>query len=206
MDFSKVTFRCSQLGRIMTPPQEKAAKERGDLGQTCKTFLRQYYRELRYGRSKDVTTKYMEKGLMVEEDAITLYSRLKKRFYKKNDRRLTNEYITGEPDIYEGVDIEHATHIPDLKASWDLFTFPFPSDPVNKDYLYQIQGYCALTGAKSGSIAYCLIDTPETLIEDEKRKLFYKMNAGTTENRDYITACEELERNMRFDDIPLVRE
>ena len=64
-------------------------------------------------------------------------------------------------------------------------------------------GYMWLTGATRATVAYCLVNTPEMLISDEKRKLMYKMGALTTESPEYVTACEELERNMVYDDIPL---
>jgi hypothetical protein len=47
------------------------------------------------------------------------------------------------------------------------------------------------------------VNTPETIILDEERRLMYKMNAGTTENPDYIKACEELRKAMQYDDIPM---
>jgi hypothetical protein len=193
MDFSKTLFRCSSLGKIMTDGG----------GVTREKYLRQLHRELKYGRRKEFTSKYTEKGLQVEEDAITLYSRVKKTFFKKNSERLNNSFITGEPDLFTGLEIRSADTIIDTKASWDLFTFPYPTDKPDKNYYWQMQGYMALTGAKSATLAFCLVNTPETLINDEKRKLLYKMNAGTDLNPDYIEASEELERSMIFDDIPM---
>lgn len=203
MDFSQTKIRCSAIGEIMTPPKSKEAKEAGLLGETATKYLKQLFRELRYGRKKEFTSKYTDKGLMVEEDSITLYSRLKKKVFKKNEQRLENDFICGTPDLFEGESITRATNVIDTKSSWDLFTFPFPNDKQNTDYYWQLQGYMALTGARSAVLAYCLIDTPLTLINDEKRKLFYKMNAGTEENPDYVAACEELERRMMFGDIPM---
>lgn len=193
MDFSSTLFRCSSLGKIMTEGQ----------GITREKYLRQLHREIKYGRRKEFSSKYTEKGLQVEEDSITLYSRVKKVFFKKNKERINNSYITGEPDAFTGTDIRNADKIVDAKSSWDLFTFPYPNDKISKDYYWQMQGYMALTGARSATLAFCLIDTPETLIMDEERKLFYKMNAGTFENPLYIQACEELRRSMIFGDIPL---
>lgn len=204
MDFSKTLFRCSSIGHLMTEPVSKAAKEAGELSEGCKTHLIDIYVSAKYDRQSDVSNKYFDKGNMVEEDSITLYSRLKKRFFKKNSEPLTNEFIKGTPDLYTGKEITNAEKIIELKSSWDIFTFfRVHTKALNNLYYWQIQGYLALTGAKVGKLAYCLINTPETLINDEKRKLFYKMNAGTEENSDYKAACLELEKNMIYDDIPM---
>src|SRR5688572_14682194 len=184
--FDNTLIRCSCLGKIMTEARSKSEV----LSETTKTYLRQLFREIKYDRKKEITTKYMEKGLMVEEDAITLYSLVKKRFFKKNEERVKNDYLCGTPDLFIGESIEQAKEIIDIKSSWDLFTFPFPSDKINKDYFYQLQGYMFLTGAEKATLVYCLIDTPLTLINDEKRKLLYKMGVVTDENPDYMAACE----------------
>lgn len=202
---SDLKIRCSSLGKIMTEPQAKAAKDRGDLSETAKSHLIELYVEHHYGRTKEITSKYMEKGKECEEDAITLYSRLRKTFFKKNTERLTNMHITGEPDLYIGKDILFADRIIDTKSSWDLHTFiKAKLDDVNKDYYWQGMGYMALTGAKHFTLAYCLINTPVSLILDEKRKLAYRMDVIDDFGRpDYVEACKRLEHNMIFDDIPL---
>lgn len=203
IDFKKTLFRASAIGQIMTEPQSKAHKEAGRLGKTAKSYCRQLYREMMYEREKEIYSKYLEKGLQVEEDAITLYSRVKKVLFLKNTERLTNEFVSGHPDLYIGKDIRHADEVNDIKSSWDLFTFPFPSDPLNDDYDWQLQTYMALTGAKTSKLIYCLIDTPEVLINDEKRKLLWKMGVTTDLNPDYQAACVEIDKNMRFTDIPM---
>lgn len=204
-DFSNTLFRCSSLGHLMTLPKEKAARERGDLSESAKTHLIDIYVSKKYNRQSDVRSKYMEKGLMVEEDSITLLSRLRKRMFKKNKETLFNKYIQGTPDLYEGgEDIFHAQVIDELKSSWDIYTFfRVHTKSLNADYYWQVQGYMDLSGATKANLIYCLINTPQVLIDDEKRRLLYQMNAGTTENPDYKEACEELDRLMIYDDIPM---
>ena len=70
-------------------------------------------------------------------------------------------------------------------------------------YYWQLQGYMYLTGAMSASLAFCLIDTPVILVEDEKRKLMWKMGVDTSENSEFKEACNGLERLMIYDDIPI---
>lgn len=200
MNFNNILFRCSALGYIMTESRSKS----DPLSETTKTHLIDVYVQNKYGRQSDISNKYIQKGLMVEEDSITLYSRVKKTFFKKNDQHLSNAYIKGTPDLFTGLEIKQADEVLDTKSSWDIYTFfRVHTQPLNKMYYWQLQGYMALTGAKIAKLVYCLVNTPETIIMDEERKLLYRMNAGTTENPDYIKACEELRISMIYDDIPM---
>lgn len=195
--FKNYLFRCHSIGKLMTEPKLKADKEAGNLSETTKTFLMEVFIQEKFNRKKDISNKYIEKGLLVEDEAIKLYSRIKLEDYVKNDNRFKNDYLIGTPDII-------SDSVIDIKSSWDIFTFfATMNKDVDSAYYWQLQAYLALTGASVAKLAYCLVNTPETLINDEKRKLMYKMNVATDENPEYLKACEELEHSMTFDDIPL---
>ncbi len=191
-----------EMGKLI---MKKNSTENDSLSQTCKSYLRKLYRSLMWNRpDDDIMTKYMEKGLMVEEDVITLYSRSRGIFFKKNDVHLSNEFVKGHPDLFEDAEvITEAKIITDMKASWDATTFPFPTDPISTDYEWQGHTYLDLTGAETFQLVFGLIDTPLVLQNDEKRRLMYKMGAGTDEDPLYKEAVEKLERNMNFSDIPI---
>lgn len=200
IDFSTLQFRCSGLGHLMVEPRSKS----GVLSEGTKTHLMDVYVKEKYGRQTDISNKYIQKGNMVEEDAITLYSLLKGEFYQKNESHLSNGFIKGTPDLFVGETIHQAHTIIDIKSSWDIFTFfRVLTKDLNKLYYWQLQGYMALSGAKSATLAYCLVNTPEILLEDEKRKLFWKLDAATQESELYQTAAAEIEKAMRYDDIPM---
>lgn len=203
MNWNETLIRCSSLGNIMTEPKEKAAKEAGELSKTAKNYLKKVYAREKYGREQDIVTKQIQKGVEVEEESITLLSRVLKKMLKKNDVRLSNEYITGLPDIFEGESVEKAESITDIKSSYDLFSFlPNIGEPLDRDYYYQLQGYMALSGAKRASIAYCLVNTPEHIIQGEKYKLFKAMNMISEESPEYLKEAAKIERSLIFDDIP----
>ncbi len=206
IDFSKYKFRCSSLGKLMTnPPGKKDVDSWQGLSETTKTYLMECYVREKYGREKEIINKYLEKGLMVEEDAITLYSRVRKILFNKNQENLSNEYITGTPDIYLGHDIHNAEEVNDVKSSWDIYTFfATMTKPLNKDYFYQLQGYMELTKAPKSNLVYCLIDTPQPLILDEMKKLQWKMGVSDPDSNEvYKAACEYLEKAMTFSDIDI---
>jgi hypothetical protein len=74
---------------------------------------------------------------------------------------------------------------------------------MNKDYVYQLNAYMDLTGEQEMSLVYVLCNTPEKLIEDEKKRLAWKMATIDPSTDDaFQMACVEIEKNCIFDDIP----
>ncbi len=179
-------------------------KDDEPLSATAKSYLKRYYAYLKYGKwsaSLDKGNKYTNKGKLAEPESIVLCSFLDDRAYSKNLERFDDDFLTGEPDIVD--QRPEGTYVIDVKTNWDIETFV---DCLGKDltplYWWQIQGYMALTGAKSGEVSYCLVDTPETLLNQEKQWLMNRMDAATNLNPEYMEAERELVNNMTFSDIP----
>jgi hypothetical protein len=204
MDFSKTKIRSSSVGYLMSEPQLKADKEAGKLSKTAQKHLLEVYVYEKYGRRKDIQTKQMKKGIEVENESIDLLSLYLKKPFNKNEIRVTNDFITGLPDIFEGSDIHNAEAIIDIKSSYDLWTFlgNLP-DKLDSLYYWQMQSYMWLTNAKQASIAYCLVDTPFGIIEQEKRYLLNKMDVISEESVEYVKESAKLEFNMTFGDIDI---
>lgn len=203
MNANEINFRCSQLSNLMTEPRN-AESGKKTLSETCKAQLFETYVSAKYGRDPEVENKYIMKGLMVEEESLKLYDKMKTGRIKKNDFIIENKYIKGSPALFTGEDIIHADTVILLKSSWDIFSFfRAGSEKLNPKYYWQLQGYMALTGAQKGRIVHCLVNTPDALIEDEKRRLLWKMGIYNDANKTYQRGCNELEKNMRFDDIPV---
>jgi hypothetical protein len=176
------------------------------LSQTAKSYLAKVYAEVKYGKRSMQQlkgNKYTEKGKLVEEDGIDLVCLLDRRMLRKNDVRLTNEFLTGEPDLYLGEDIRNAEYVIDIKCPWDVETF-FGNlgSPLNSDYFWQMQGYFALTNAPEGEVSYTLVSAPVDLILEEKRKLFYKLGVVTEEDPEFQRQFRELINNMTFEEMP----
>jgi hypothetical protein len=181
-----------------------ARKDEVNLSLTCRNYLIDLYVESKYGRTKDITNKYIKKGLQVEEDSITLLSLTEKKFLTKNAMRLNNEFVSGEPDAFSGEDIFRAECIYDTKSSWDLFTFSHSKygQDINQDYFWQLQGYSDLTGCTNLALAYCLVNTPMPLINSEIQSTWYKMGCPAEDSGIYIETCAAIEKSMTYDDIP----
>jgi hypothetical protein len=132
----------------------------------AKTFLKSLAKEYLFGYHAVVTTKYMEKGLLVEDESIDLYNSVFFTNHKKNTERRENKVLTGECDIFTG------RRLIDMKSAWSLDTFPAFSEDAH-DPLYEWQGrsYMQLWDCDEFELAYCLVNTPEELIRYEQRDL-----------------------------------
>lgn len=192
-DYSKSLVRCHALHTIMTNISSK------ELTKGHLTFVRKFHRELKYSRRPQIKSKYIEKGHACEEDAITLLSRVKGTFFKKNEERIENAFLSGEPDLYIGESIRTALEGYDTKCSWDLDTFPFPGDDLPPEYEFQNHGYMALTGARKWTTAYCLVNATAGLIMAEKYDLMRKLGDVPDNHPAYIKGCIEIEKNLIYD-------
>ena len=155
-------IRCSAIGKIMTAPRSKSEV----LSQTAKSYIEELAKEHLFGIKKVFKSRYTDKGNEVEEQAIELTEDvLGFEFLTKNEKYFENDYIKGTPDVIT------TSLIIDVKSSWSGETFPFfESELPNKDYYYQVMGYMWLTGKKDALISYCLINTPEEIVNDEIRR------------------------------------
>jgi hypothetical protein len=204
---AKSSLTAKQASDMASLLVRKENGTKNSLSDGCIDYLVSVYAWEVYGRvpiSKELMeVDQMRKGKMVENDSIELLSFIDDTIYTKNDQRIHNEFLSGEPDvIITGLE-DIPTKIIDIKSSFDLpgfFMKAFSEPPLS--YTYQVQGYCDISGALEGEIAYCLVNSPETMISDAKRKLLYMMNVATEENTEFKETWANLERSMVFDDIP----
>lgn len=169
-------------------------KDIKNLSDTCKTHLVDLYISYVYGRRSEIRSKYIEKGNMKEEDAITLYSIVNNIFFQKNTARKSDGFINGELDFHNEV------RIFDTKVSWDIFTFfRNLTKEVNPIYDWQMQGYMKLWDKEDATLVFALVDTPEDLILNEIKKMQYSF-VGTEEQLKQKE--EDIRHRMTYTDIP----
>jgi hypothetical protein len=197
MNWNETLIRASSVGYIMTEPVTKADKEAGLLSKTAQRHLLDVYISNKYNRSKDIQTKQMKKGIEVEQESIDLLSMFLKKPFAKNTERFSNKYITGLPDIIDD-------GIIDIKSSYDLWTFlgNIP-DKLDNLYYWQMMSYMWLTGKAKATIAYCLVNTPDNIIQQEKYYLLKKLDVISEESPEFVREAMKLELNMKFDDIAI---
>ena len=183
-------IRCSALGKIMTNARSKSEV----LSKTCKSYLQELAIEEMYGIKKEFSSRYTDKGIEVERTSIDLVQdNCDFGFMYKNEEHFENDYLTGTPDVNTD------NILLDVKSSYDATTFPwFEEEIPNKDYYYQLQGYMALCNKRKSVLAYCLVNTPFQIVEDEVRRAHWQEHL--------IDESEELradvEARHNFDHIP----
>lgn len=139
------------------------------LSEGAKTYCKMIASQEIFEYRKIVTTKALEKGLAVEQDTIDLYNSVFFTRHTKNTERRTNDWLTGECDIYVPSECTK-----DVKSSWSLDTFPLlPEDCDDSGYQWQGIAYGILwPDAKYHELFYGMVDTPDELIkwmsDDEK--------------------------------------
>lgn len=222
VDFKTYKFRCSSIGYLMTDAQYITDKQlaeldrlskkekltdkqritlgdlinkrdaKPELSKTTKKYLKDVWISEVYGRERDTSSQYTEKGLYCEEDGLNLAMDHYDTLLVKNKVELSNEFIKGTPDCLL------KDKVLDIKNSWNIFTFS-ESDGSNKNYQYQGLGYMALTGRKKFDLVYCLCNAPEYMIVQEKSRRMWKI----PNDPEAIAEMEaEVEKDMTFDDIP----
>ena len=176
-----ILFRASALSAIMTD-----GKGKDELSVGAKTYVTKLAKEFVYGYDEKVSSKYMDKGIQVEDESIDLYNAVHLSSHAKNMERKTNAWITGEADIVAD------DRIIDIKSSWCLTTFPVLADQGrDTGYEWQLRAYMWLWDRPRADIAYCLVSTPEDLIGWENKTLHQ---------------VDHINRELRVTVVPYVRD
>lgn len=199
----------------------EANKDKPYLSATAISYLIQVYAEARYGVKKNIYGKYLESGVAREPESISLlaefddelYESYKKWCIKNNKQyRQYNEFIEGECDILYPV--FEPEWVIDVKSCWDVFTFqPHTMELPDEDdedteisniiYKYQGISYCKLYNALKFKLAYCLVDMPDELIEDEIKRIIYSFGKKKEDSPECQEAINEFIRKCKFGHIPI---
>lgn len=189
--FDNFEFRCSALGNIITAS--------GKLTDTAKTYINDCYIGFMDDVRKEGFGKILDKGKFCEEEGFTLLSKtiFQGKLVVKNKIRKGNGFIRGEWDTVVG-----DTTI-DIKNAYDKFTFQ--KAKLSHIYEWQLKGYGWLTGNKNLMLFYCLNNTPEPMLQDLERSLFYKRKWEflSMEDPKYLEACEQLRAENNYDHLPI---
>lgn len=147
MNLPQFKIRASAAQALLTNPRSKSEV----LSKTTITYLEEWVKEQIYNQRKEISSKYLDKGLTVEGDAIQLYSNHTGHPMAKNEQSFEDDYFTGTPDVITD------TTIIDIKSSWDPFTFPLFEANAAKAYETQLQVYMHLTGRERSEVVYMLM-------------------------------------------------
>lgn len=194
----ELSERESGIGRPLTDnmiaelAELRYKKENPQLSETAKSFVEEAVLQYKYKRRKEIKSKYLEKGILVEQDSVDLLLDVTGNFYEHRTERKTNEYFTGECDLIS------EDCIVDIKSSFDLFTF---HKADFKDlYYWQGQVYMELYDRPKFWLAYCLVDMPKTMFAKLSNDLMYKYDDDHY-NEKYVRELKQLTDNCFFSEL-----
>ena len=176
------------------------------LSQGAKTYLWDLAWDDKYDTHSDIESKYLDKGIYCEPEAIQIYASVKgEHLIFKNEERFTNDYVTGEPDLI------FDDKIVDIKCSWSNSTYKkvVRENKLPSLYYYQVMAYMWLTGKTKAEVAYVLCNTPEHLFnkELENKKWQVRDNKGVLDlsAEDESNIYESLYKEHHFDNMSFER-
>jgi len=163
----------SSIGKLMTNGRGK-----NEMGQTAKSYIKQVAKENFYGYRSEINNKYIQKGLMQEQDSIDLLNTVRFEGYIKNTVRMVDELMTGECDI-----ITDASII-DIKTSWSLDTFPvMAEDGYDTIYEWQLRAYMRLYNRPKAELIYCMVTTSNELLNEWENLDIHRVDHIAPEKR-----------------------
>lgn len=184
--------RCSRLGEIV--PKEKARKpiEEQAITQTI-------FNEIVRDYSKDINSKYLEKGKECEEDSFTMLQNTLfagKTLIIKNKERKSNSFINGECDTI----VKNSVF--DIKNAYELSTFQ--NAELSHLYEWQLVGYSELWNTERAFLYYTLNDMPDHLLFEEEKKMFYSTRKYLTmDGPKFLEDCEVLKKRFVYSNLSL---
>lgn len=171
----------SSLGSLMTSPKSKSEI----LSAGAKTYIKSKAKEDFYGYRSEINSKYIQKGLMQEQDSIDLLNTVRFEDYIKNDVRMVDKYMTGEADIVT-YDL-----IIDVKTSWSLETFPaLAEEGYESKYEWQLRAYMMLYDRPKAELIYCMVTTSNELLNEWENLAIHRVDHIAPEKRITVLSFE----------------
>jgi hypothetical protein len=180
---------------------EKKRDETPELSDTAKNYVKRVWLKYEKGIVKNIKSKFLDKGLFQEEESISLLTEVEKIAYSKNEERKENDFFTGECDVFK--DFGDKKIVIDTKTSWDAETFINAKPSLDNE----IQGvvYMELWDCDEFHLKFCLVDTPEHLIQREKDLEKWKYFSGDMSDaeldlfeKQMQPIYDQIERNLTY--------
>jgi len=170
----KTKWTDTKASRVKTLQRKQKGED--ELSAGIMNHLDDVFRSQFWKRRRHLTNKYLEKGLLCEQDILDLLSKADNDFYTKNDEHFSNEYIQGSWDNY-------LVKVRDTKANYDLKTFD--ESELTSLYKWQLHGYSFLAKEE-----YNLPSYPDSELVFGFIKLQAKRRANFTQTAVRITTTK----------------
>lgn len=165
-----------------------------ELPQTAKSYIESWLKGILYDKRSTYSSIYTDKGNIMEDLSIEYMVKVHDLgFAKKNKVRKSNEWCEGECDV------ELLNEIRDMKNSFSEETFPLFQKEIDKDYWYQLLGYCWLWNKPKAMLVYTLMNCPEEVLFRMAKSAMYDLK---NEGKLFDEVYEKLEKRYSFEHLP----
>jgi hypothetical protein len=178
------------------------------LSSGCKSFLVKVWAKEKYGARYKIRggkgVPQLVRGVGSETDAVALLSVVDKKKYYRDKKKISNEFISGVIDIMDAPTIEQSTRVLDVKSSFAHINFiaQTTKPELSNNLSMQMKGYLAITKKEIGEVAFCLVDFPESIIQEQRSLIFDEMCPDGIPTQQFIKYWEKAEASMRFRYLP----
>lgn len=152
------------------------------LSKGAKTNVETVFNEDKFQFRKQISSKYIQKGLMMEDKAIALVADfLGLQSIEKNETHYTNEFVQGTPDAIARLGFGEGFQF-DIKNVYypdRLDGFTEKLDPI---YDWQGKAYNWMLGFEHGFCIKILQNPPKELLEIEVKSLWKEAGRGWNED------------------------
>lgn len=136
----------SEIKRLLTPPKDAEAKNRGELGKEAKEYVREKIAEIITGTFRSFSNAATDHGEMYEAEAVAELAKLYPgiHHYGGNDRQFFKytDFSGGSPDAIHGLTLVFEIKCPENPANHvEYMLMEKPEDllRVKPEYYWQIQ-------------------------------------------------------------------
>jgi len=184
------------MGRLMTLPRSKKARENNELSETAKSYVKEVAYSDFFGIKKEFSSKELEKGIICEQDSIDLLNLVEFAEYNKSEEFGDNGWLTGHPDIITD------NSVIDIKTAWSFDTFPILQNDMDavvkkSKYEWQVRAYMMLFEKENAKVVYCLVDTPDDLLSDWDNEAIHKVSHIEPNKR--VSYSETFKRDIEIE-------
>jgi hypothetical protein len=180
-------IRASKAGVLLTN-----GRDRKSMGETAKSYLKEWVISEFSGKQKDIKSKYLDRGNALEADAIARVGRYYQTELTKNEEFLENEWFTGT------FDARTSDRVIDTKVPFDVFTMPYFISEPDSDYYVQLQVYMNLTGLRKATLCYCL----ENGSLEQVERLSWQLAKEAGKDEPDIEEWDEAQKQLSYDHLP----
>lgn len=148
------------------------------LSKGAKTAVEKIFYEEKFSFRKNISSKYIQKGLLMEDRAIALVAdHLGLSGIEKNEQHYSNEYVQGTPDAIARLGFGEGFQF-DIKNVWSPEGLDGFTNELIPLYDWQGKAYNWMLGFDHGFCVKILQNPPQELLEAEIKSMWKEAGRG----------------------------